>query len=191
MGDSTAQEMGPLATLIGTWEGDKGDDAAPGSDRGIARSKFREIFRMEPVGRVDNHEQVLHGLRYFRNSWRLGEPNPFHEEFGYILWDAKAGQVMRSLIIPRGMSLLAGGTATLDAKVFTVRADLGSQTYGIASNPFLNEEFKTVRFDSTITVHGADTFSYADDTQLKLRGRDELFHHVDKNTLHRVTSKSS
>ncbi len=186
MGDSTIEEMGPLGALVGTWEGDKGDDVAPGSDRGVARSKFREVFRMEPLGRVDNHEQILHGLRYFRHAWRLGHPEPFHEELGYFLWDAKASHVMRSIIIPRGITVLAGGVTTADAKVFTVRADVGSPTYGISSNQFLNDEFKTVRFDATVTVHGPDSFSYAENTQLKMRGHEELFNHADKNTLKRV-----
>jgi hypothetical protein len=35
-------------------------------------------------------------------------------------------------------------------------------------------------------VHGRDSFSYSEDTQLKMKGRDELFHHIDANRVTRV-----
>ena len=65
-------------------------------------------------------------------------------------------------------------------------ADLGSPTYGICSNQFLDVEFKTVRFELKITIIDEKTFSYESDTQLKMKGRDQIFHHTDKNTLKKV-----
>jgi hypothetical protein len=41
--------------------------------------------------------------------WRLGETDPFHEELGYWLWDADAGQVLRCFMVPRGVTVIAGG----------------------------------------------------------------------------------
>ncbi|HCG73884.1 MAG TPA: FABP family protein, partial [Nitrospina sp.] len=49
-------------------------------------------------------------------------------------------------------------------------------------NKFLNEEFKTVRFEMKITIHSNDSFSYDQDTQLQIKGNPNLFHHTDKNT---------
>jgi len=63
--------LGPLAPLAGVWEGAAGTDVAPSSARATAVSRFRERIVFEPIGRVDNHEQTLFGLRYRTTAWRL------------------------------------------------------------------------------------------------------------------------
>ena len=178
--------LGPLATLVGTWEGDKGTDTAPSAERGTRISKYRERTTFVPTGRVDNHEQILFGLRYATVGWRVGEPNPYHEEVGYYLWDAANRQVMRCFAVPRGIVVNAGGTAEADARSFAIAAELGSPIYGICSNPFLDVEFKTVRFEMTLTIVDGDTYRYDEDTVIVLKGRTEPFHHTDGNTLRRV-----
>ncbi len=179
--------LGPLGPLAGTWEGDKGADVAPSDTRATAHSKFREHMVFDPIGRVDNHEQVLYGLRYATKAWRLGEENPFHEEVGYWMWDAANKQVLRCFLVPRGISVIAGGTVEADAKVFELAAEYGSSIYGICSNQFLDEEFRTVRYWLKVTVHGDDSFSYEEDTELKMKGREQIFHHTDQNTLRRIS----
>ena len=42
MTDDIIKNLGPLATLAGTWEGEKGDDTAPSENRGTETNKFRE-----------------------------------------------------------------------------------------------------------------------------------------------------
>lgn len=182
----TFENYGPLFHLIGTWEGIKGDDIAPGDDRGTENNKYKERLVLTPIGMVNNHEQTLFALRYSTMAWRIGEDNSFHEEVGYWLWDSKASQIMKSFIVPRGITVLAGGTANKNDKTFSMAADLGSPTYGICSNQFLDVEFKTVRFELKITIIDEKTFSYESDTQLKMKGRDQIFHHTDKNTLKKV-----
>jgi len=181
-----AKDLGPLGALIGTWEGIKGDDIAPGDNRGVENNKFREKMTFIPIGRVDNHEQILFGLRYSTVAWRLGVADPFHEEVGYWLWDAANQQVMRCFLVPRGVSVIAGGTVSPDAKAFRLAAEVGSSTYGICSNKFLDAEFKTVRYELDVTIHSPDSFSYAEDSQLLMKGRKDVFHHTDKNTMARV-----
>lgn len=186
MTDDKVANLGPLAALAGVWEGEKGADVAPGGDREKDNNAFRERLVLEPIGRVDNHEQTMFGLRYATKAWRIGADEPFHEEVGYWLWDAAHRQVMRSFLVPRGISVIAGGTVAPDATEFSLSAELGSPTYGICSNPFLHSEFKTTRYDVTITVHGPDSFTYDEDTQMLLMGRKDVFHHTDRNTLTRV-----
>ena len=46
--------LGPLAALVGTWEGERGTDVAPSDadgpqDRGTATSKYRERLELEPI----------------------------------------------------------------------------------------------------------------------------------------------
>ena len=93
---------------------------------------------------------------------------------------------MRCATTPRGNSFIAGGTVEPDAKNFYLAADVASETYGICSNKFLNEEFKTVCFEMKITIHSKESFSYDQDTQQQIKGNPNLFHHTDKNTQSRV-----
>ena len=58
------KQLGPLARLAGTWEGDEGLDIAPAAGRDIMETRFRERTIFEPMGCVDNHEQKLWALRY-------------------------------------------------------------------------------------------------------------------------------
>ena len=187
MDSEALAQLGPLATLAGVWEGDKGADVAPSDDRGTEQNKFRERITFEPIGPVRNHEQVLYGLRYATVARRIGEADPFHEEVGYWLWDPGERQVLRCFIVPRGVAVIAGGTAEPTATTFSLVAEAGSGTYGICSNRFLEKEFKTVRYELTVTILDNNRFYYREDTQLQLPGRADLFHHTDENRLTRVT----
>jgi len=185
--DSEPSELGPLSGLAGIWEGEKGSDTSPDDDRVTQEiNKYRERITFDPTGLVANHEQQLQGLRYTTTAWRLGEDDPFHEEVGYWLWDAEAKQVMRAFIVPRGVSLIAGGTAEAEASSFELVAEVGSETYGICSNRFLDAEFKTVRYELKFEKTSADTIHYLEDTVLQIKGVKDLFHHTDENTLTRV-----
>ncbi len=187
MNDET-RALGPLKFLAGVWEGSKGNDRAPADDPAqMAVSEFRERITFEPIGEVANHAQKLYGLRYATVACRLGDEDPFHEEVGYWLWDPEDKQVLRCFIVPRGVSVIAGGTAAEDATSFDLEANLGSETYGICSNRFLDQEFKTIRYELKVTIHDADSFSYEEDTQLEIKGQPEIFHHRDRNTLRRVS----
>lgn len=182
------EKLGPLAPLAGVWEGAEGDDISPSDDRQTENNLYREHLVLEPFGPVDNHEQQLWGLRYSTVAWRLQEKEAFHDEVGYWLWDPQEKQVMRCFIVPRGVTVLAGGTVEPEAREFTLRAELGSPVYGICSNPFLDREFKTVRYELTVTIHPDGRFSYAEDTQMQMKGRSEIFHHTDRNTLRKISS---
>ena len=132
-------QYGPLAGLIGVWEGQKGDDLAPSDDRGTENNKYREVMTFEPMGPIQNHEQTLYVLRYSTKIWRLNEPNTFHEELGYWSWDSKTNEIMRTFIVPRGIALIAGGHAGASAKEFTLESKRGSPTYGICVVPLLDK----------------------------------------------------
>ena len=185
------EKWGPLAVLAGTWEGNKGDDVAPSDDRGTEKNLYRERMVFTPISPVNNHEQTLYGLRYSTTAWRIGETEPFHEDLGYYLWDPKVKQVYRCFTVPRGVAVLAGGDTEASAKEFHLSADVGSPTFGICSTPFLDREFKTIRYELKIVVHDRDGFSYESDTQIQMPGKPGakgLFHHIDKNRLKRVES---
>jgi hypothetical protein len=187
MTDENIRNLGPLAPFAGTWEGTKGIDLAPDDDRvSVERNEFSERVVLEPIGLVQNHEQSLYGLRYSKMAWRLGAEDPFHEEVGYWLWDAAAHQVMLTFIVPRGVTVLAGGTVEPDEKSLRLRAEAGNEVLGICSGPFLDEQFKTVRYDIELTINDDGSFSYAQNTQLQIKGQPEIFAHTDENTLRKI-----
>jgi len=174
--------LGPLAALAGAWEGDQGVDTSPSAE-GPVETRYRERITFDPVGPVINGPQVLYGLKYAMTAWPAGSDSPFHEELGYWLWDAKAEEVMRCFMVPRGVTINAGGHANAQAKSFCMAADAGSETFGILSSPFLDKSFKTVRYELSVTIHGASSFSYSEDTQLNIHGIQDIFHHTDQNAL--------
>ena len=180
-------DFGPLACLIGKWKGDKGLDIAPEPDGSEEQNPFYEEIFFEAVGDVENADtQKLAVVRYHQKVFKKKNDKQFHDQVGYWLWDAANKQVIKSFVVPRGYTVMAGGTAEADAKSFEMMAELGSETYGICSNQWLANEFKTVRFELRIDLHDDDTWSYEEDTVLQIKGQDELFHHRDKNTLKRV-----
>ena len=183
-------ELGPLAPLVGTWEGDQGLDVSyHHADGEVGETEYFERVTFSSFGPVENGRQTLYGLDYRTAAWRKGEEHldPFHTEVGYWLWDAAAGQVMRAFMVPRGAVLIAGGDATMDATELVMRAELGSATYGVLSNRYLDENARTVLYEVTIRFDGTDTWSYEEDTVLEMSVLDGQLHHTDRNTLHRVS----
>ncbi len=184
-------DLGPLRYLQGTWEGEGGVDVSPSdyppTDRCAVESKFREKMVFEPMGRVDNHEQQLFGLRYSTRAWRIGGENPFHEELGYWLWDPASQLVIRSFMPPRGITVMAGGRVEPDAREFRLEAESGSEIFGICSNPFLEKEFKTVRYTLHLKLVDEETLFYDEHMWLKIPSKQELFDHRDVHTLKRTS----
>jgi hypothetical protein len=93
---------------------------------------------------------------------------------------------MLTFIVPRGVTVLAGGTVAPDAKTLALSARVGSEVFGICSGPFLDEQFKTLRYDISLTVHDDGSFSYKQNTQLQIKGQSGVFLHTDENTLRKV-----
>src|SRR4249920_860664 len=136
-------EWGPLAGLIGDWEGNEGLDVSFHNVEGeVGETPYRETVSMKPFGPVDNGTQHLYGLDYRMAAWRTNiiEENPFHTEVGYWLYDAATGEIMRCFVVPRGSMILAGGTAAASATSFSLEATVGDEMYGILSNKYLAEK---------------------------------------------------
>src|SRR4051794_41777838 len=115
------EAWGPLAGLIGEWQGEGGlDRAFSHSQEKVVETPYLEKVTMKPFGPVDNGSQHLYGLDYRTAMWRGDEENPFHTEVGYWLWDGDAQQGMRGFVVPRGITVLAGGPAGPDAPEVTM-----------------------------------------------------------------------
>jgi hypothetical protein len=181
-------EYGPLRFLIGKWEsaGFRGENRAPDPGRNVENTKFRQEMNFEPIGDVNNHEQVLYALRYSTKAYEEGDDEEaFHEEVGYFIWDKDNRQVMKSFIVPRGIAVNAGGEADINATEFSVLAQLGSSTYGLCSNKFLDQEFQTISYELKIEFIDEDEFSYDENSKIKIKGQEKIFDHTEKNILKR------
>ena len=179
-----SDEWGPLRALVGDWEAEGGlDTAYSHSQHKVLGTPYLERATFKPFGPVDNGSQSLYGLDYKTAMWRESEENPFHTEVGYWLWDAATGEVLRGFVVPRGITVLAGGTAAADAKTFTMRAEPGHPQYNIGENKYLAQNASTLSYEVTITINGDGSWSYDETTMLKMKEFDEPFAHTDHNTL--------
>jgi hypothetical protein len=195
--EDTLAALGPLRPLAGVWSSVDGADAHPvgaGSDitgpveNGVEHNVFVERYELQPIDPQTNGPQLFYGLRYHTHIVKPGEVETFHDQVGYWLWEPAAGKILHSLAIPRGQVVLASGSAEPDATQFEVTAALGSETFGILSNPFLQSAFRTVSFTMRITVHKDGSWSYEEHTQLRMPDREGLVDHVDRNTLRRIAA---
>jgi hypothetical protein len=182
-----ANEWGPLQALAGEWESDQGglDTAFSHSQSKVLGTPYLEKLTLKPFGPVDNGSQHLYGLDYKSAMWRGSEENPFHTEVGYWLYDGATGEVMRGFVVPRGITVLAGGTAAADATSFVLKAAKGDPLYTIGENQYLAKNASSLSYQVTITI-GEDTWSYDETTMLQMTEFDEPFAHTDHNTLRRV-----
>jgi hypothetical protein len=181
----TLANLGPLTRLAGIWEGTKGLDVNPNVD-GSGRQAFLERIELQPTDPQSNGPQLFYGLRYHVTAKKPGLPETYHDQVGYWLWEPATGLIVHSLTIPRGQTALAAGHADAGADSFEVKATRGATEYGICSTAFLEHAFRTDSFTLKVTFNADGSWSYFSDTVLQVRGRDDPFHHTDRNTLIKV-----
>jgi hypothetical protein len=181
---------GPLAGLIGTWEGDHGIDVSFHSEKGkVAETPYRETSVFTPFGPVDHGEYALYGLDYRTTAYRDGDREPFHREVGYWLWYAHESQVLRCFMVPRASAVIAGATVAADAKTFKPESDLSSHAYGILSSKYLDSVARATRYDVTVYLDGT-TYRYDQTTVVEHERSDTIILHTDRNTLIRTSWES-
>ncbi len=186
MTEETKKILGPLAGLVGTWKGDKGNDISPEPD-GTEENPYYETIKFEAVGDLTNaEEQVLAVVRYLQIVCRKSNNEVFHDETGYWMWCAQSGEIMQSFAIPRGVAVVAHGELAYpnaEELVFKVSAAQEESDRCMSQTKFMWQKAKTLGFDHTMTLKG-DTLSYQETTLLEIYGRQ--FEHTDQNVLTRV-----
>ena len=181
----TLRNLGPLTAMAGVWVGEHGVDVHPTAE-GPAEQPSSSDYELQPIDLQTNGPQLLYGLRYHTHITKPGEVAMFHEQVGFWLWEPATGTVLLTIAIPRGQVAMASGQASADSRRFTLKAERGSETIGIVSNPFLEYGFKTTNFEITVTINEDGTWSYDQTTTLFIRGQAEPFLHTDRNTLIKV-----
>jgi hypothetical protein len=184
---NTLANLGPLRALAGVWQGTRGLDVKPKAE-GAKKQAFVERIELQPIDPQTNGPQLLYGLRYHTHVTKPDQVKTYHDQVGYWLWEPATGTVIHTLTIPRGQVVMAAGQAAADATSFELIATEGDVCFGIRSAPFLQEAFRTVEFRIKVTVNDDGTWTYDEDTVLKIQGQDALFHHTDRNTLTRLAA---
>jgi len=181
----TLHHLGPLTGMAGIWEGIRGLDIKPKAD-GPRKQAFVERIELQPIDPQTNGPQLFYGLRYHSHITKPDQVKTYHDQVGYWLWEPANNNIIHTLSIPRGMITMAAGKASPDAREFELIAKEDDRCAGISSNPFLDYAFRTVEFRIKVAIHDDGTWSYEQDTVLKIQNQVELFHHVDNNTLHKI-----
>ena len=130
-----------------------------------------------------NGSQSLYGLDYRSAMWREDDSDPFHAEVGYWLWDSATGEILRAVVLGRGISVLAGGFTTADASSFTMSAGADGSPYRIGENSYLVEHASTVLYEITVTLHEDDSWTYAQNSVLSMDTVEGPFAHTDSNRM--------
>ncbi len=180
------EEWGPLADLVGAWEGDAGVDVSfHNVDGKMVETPFRERTSFIPYGPIVSGAQRLYAVDYRMAAWRGDEQNPFHTEVGIWAWDGERNVMFKSFSTSRGSTLVAGAVVDPEASTFELTATLGSNTFGILSTPYLDEVARPTRYDVTVTI-GDGEFSYDETTVVEHQRSQGVVLHTDRNTLIRV-----
>lgn len=185
MNDKHEISYGPLQGLIGTWKGDKGTDVAPDPD-GAEKNLYYETIVFSGIGAVTNAEsQTLSVLHYRQIVKRKSNHDVFHDETGYWMWDPKEEVVMHSLVIPRGVCVLAGGKYTKIKEQggsvnIEVSASIADKDWQIIQSPFMLKNARTTEFYQKLTISNK-TLVFSETTILEIYGK--VFEHTDQNEL--------
>ena len=181
----TLANLGPLGGMAGVWQGTKGLDVKPKAE-GPKKQVFVERIELQPIDPQTNGPQLLYGLRYHTNIVKPDKAGTYHDQVGYWLWEPATDTVIHTLTIPRAQIVMATGKASADAKEFELVATHDDANFGIRATPFLDYAFKTTEFRIKVTINADGTWTYDEDTVLAIKGKTELFHHTDRNTLTKI-----
>ncbi len=185
MNDKKNIDYGPLTELTGVWQGAKGMDVAPEPD-GSENSPYYETITYTAIGQVTNADtQVLSALHYRQIVQQKSNNEVIHDETGYWMWDPRNDVIMHTLVIPRGVCVIAGGnySGRKDAQGnvhLEVAAQSDAENWKIIQSPFMRENAKTIAFRQSVTV-GSGSLSYSETTVIEIYGK--VFEHTDQNEL--------
>ena len=175
-----------LTASMGTYVGN-GTDTFP-TPQGPMVTTYRETMVMGAPFQTANPggpgmSQNLLCVQYYTQLVNAQTGVPMHQETGFWMLSMETNLFMKAISIPRGITILAGGTWTLDITnglTMMGSAQAGSLTFGISNEPFLNQAAPTESFTTTM-VNTSNSISYKEDSILKIQGQN--FNHTDEANL--------
>ncbi len=178
-------DFGPLAKLVGHWEtvDTGGVDVSPaqkGADTEAGLpvvTPFYEKMTFEVAAdAVNASEQSLVALYYKHEVFRKKDDSKFHDQRGYLIYDADNQVVYNSFCVPRTTCVTAESPAG-DTMTFV------AAKRGIAESDYMLENASTTSFAMNMSIK-EDTLTYSQTTGLKIYGKEVA--HTDSSTLKKV-----
>ena len=110
-------------------------------------------------------------MRYHQEVRRKSTGLVYHDQVGYWLYSAETGEVIQTLTIPRGVTLMAGGKATVGGgkTVWEVHAKAGNPDWNIIETNFMHKKARTLAYAHRLEVKG-DRMKYSETTLLDIYG---------------------
>ena len=181
MSENNKVNYGPLTGLIGVWQGNKGKDVAPDPDD-VEINNYYETITFTEASEVTNAEfQVLSAVHYIQKVQRIDDDKVIHHETGYWMWNQDSNEVMHSLVIPRGISVLAGGTVNeIDCIKLNVQASIENKDWKLIQSPFMNAKAKLTSYSQQIVLTETSLY-YTQTMMVDIYGK--KVEHTDHNTL--------
>lgn len=180
-------KQNPLSGLIGVWEGDKGTDLAPKPEEDETNPYYETLVIEEVDMEISNaEEQELLAVRYHQTVHEKETGEMSHSETGYWIWDTQTDTIMCSFSIPRGVSVLSGGTFEKNENgevLFRVSSHADDPEWSFVQSPFMKKKAKTLAFKRELKLSG-NTLSYEQETTVDIYGK--IFAHRDTNTLNKT-----
>jgi len=184
---SNEAKQNPLIGLIGKWEGDKGTDLAPKPEEDENNPYYETlVFEAIDMEISNSEEQELIAVKYHQTVYEKESNEMSHSETGFWIWDCNSDTIMCAFSIPRGLSLLCGGTSEKwkdGGILFHVSAQADDPNWGIVQSPFMKQKAKTSAFKRHLKLSG-NVLSYEQETTLEIYGK--TFAHRDNNTLTKI-----
>jgi len=178
-------DFGPLGKLVGQWESANsgGIDVSPaqkssGVEAGLpAVTPFYERMTFEVAAdAVNASEQKLVALYYKQEVFRKIDDTKFHDQRGYLIYDADNQVVYNSFCVPRTTCVTAESPAG-DTLNFVVAKR------GVAESNFMLDNASTTDFSMNLII-SEDELTYSQTTGLKIYGKEIV--HTDSSTLRKV-----
>ena len=116
----TLANLGPLTGMAGIWTSADGMDVNPKPD-GPEHQPFIERYELQPIDAQTNGPQLFYGLRYHTRIVKPDDPETFHDQVGYWLWEPATRAILLTLSIPRGQTAMAVGQAAARCEVIHAR----------------------------------------------------------------------
>ena len=151
----TLAHLGPLTAMAGIWTSADGMDVNPKAE-GPEHQPFIERYELQPIDAQTNGPQLFYGLRYHTRIVKPDDPETFHDQVGYWLWEPATGAILLTLSIPRGQAAMAIGQAAADAKSFTLVPNAVRSPTALSPIPFSSRRSARIAARSRSTSTPSD-----------------------------------
>ena len=162
------RNLGPLAQLVGEWEGDmrliishrnKIDE--------INKTRYRKKIRFELLLEIDKRPQKMDGLKYKSIIQDCIMNTEILNEVGYMIWDKENNKVLKIVDFGRGIAFQEGVNIDPNDNSIEFIGKKEDICYNTPNNGESKDNSEIVAFKCTFTLNGNDSLTYLSDIIIK------------------------